>query len=245
ASESNNVIANLSYEWEPAYFYTSYLLGLRTCQRKTPLIIKLPKSNVNEIKSLLSNITDVNLRKITSRAKKVYIFYEGVGIDKISQITYSAKNDQDKSKTQSSAFSELSEAKVNASTEETKSRVSDLSISANSETEKGISEWNPSGNCEKREYKRKAEGPYQQDIEAVSGANKKLPPTISVSPIIALMIGIRCPLVRSWIGRCWEYIIGLRKVIVISHRSDDTITCGGGIIIIGLGGVTIVGLENG
>ncbi|CAG8723847.1 7870_t:CDS:1 [Cetraspora pellucida] len=44
----------------------------------------------NEIKSLLPNITDVNLRKITSRAKKVYILYEGIGIDKISQITYSA-----------------------------------------------------------------------------------------------------------------------------------------------------------
>ncbi|CAG8757252.1 24100_t:CDS:2, partial [Racocetra persica] len=44
----------------------------------------------NEIKSLLSDITDINLRKITSRAKKVYILYEGIGIDKISQITYSA-----------------------------------------------------------------------------------------------------------------------------------------------------------
>ena len=44
----------------------------------------------NEIKSLLPDITDVNLRKITSRAKKVYILYEGIGIDKISQITYSA-----------------------------------------------------------------------------------------------------------------------------------------------------------
>ncbi|CAG8577556.1 12758_t:CDS:2, partial [Acaulospora colombiana] len=44
----------------------------------------------NEIKSLLPDITDVNLRKITSRAKKVYILYEGIGIDKISQKTYSA-----------------------------------------------------------------------------------------------------------------------------------------------------------
>ena len=43
----------------------------------------------NEIKSLLSDITDVNLHKITSRAKKVYILYEGIGIDKVSQITYS------------------------------------------------------------------------------------------------------------------------------------------------------------
>ncbi|RHZ69857.1 hypothetical protein Glove_277g15 [Diversispora epigaea] len=44
----------------------------------------------NEIKSLLPDITDVNLRKITSRAKKVYILYEGIGIDKIGQVTYSA-----------------------------------------------------------------------------------------------------------------------------------------------------------
>ncbi|RHZ71211.1 hypothetical protein Glove_261g90 [Diversispora epigaea] len=44
----------------------------------------------NEIKSLLPDITDVNLCKITHRAKKVYILYEGIGIDKISQITYSA-----------------------------------------------------------------------------------------------------------------------------------------------------------
>ncbi|CAG8446556.1 10837_t:CDS:10 [Acaulospora colombiana] len=44
----------------------------------------------NEIKLLLPDITDVNLHKITSRAKKVYVLYEGIGIDKISQVTYSA-----------------------------------------------------------------------------------------------------------------------------------------------------------
>ncbi|CAG8750083.1 11165_t:CDS:2, partial [Gigaspora rosea] len=173
----------------------------------------------NEIKSLLPDVTDVNLRKITSRAKKVYIFYEGSSTDMISVTNCHAhvtepsqENDQDESKTRSSASSELPEAEVNASTEDTESRVSD---SANSETEEkrkhvikmvlerftnlsfkrsskytdhfnctetcpvcnkehkddneGISEWNPSGNCEKREYKRKAEGPYQQGIEAVSG----------------------------------------------------------------------------
>ena len=40
---------------------------------------------------------------------------------------------------------------------------------------------------------------------------------------------------RSWIGWCWGNIIGLEGVIVISYRS------GGGVIIIGLGGVTITG----
>ncbi|CAG8766199.1 13038_t:CDS:1, partial [Gigaspora rosea] len=49
--------------------------------------------------------------------------------------TESQENDQDESKTRSSASSELPEAEVNASTEETKSQVSDSSISANSETE--------------------------------------------------------------------------------------------------------------
>ncbi|GES89649.1 hypothetical protein GLOIN_2v1766209 [Rhizophagus clarus] len=44
----------------------------------------------SEIKSLLPDITDVNLRKITSRAKKVYILFEGIGIDKIQAVTYSA-----------------------------------------------------------------------------------------------------------------------------------------------------------
>jgi hypothetical protein len=32
----------------------------------------------------------VNLRKITSRAKKIYILFEGIGIDKIQAVTYSA-----------------------------------------------------------------------------------------------------------------------------------------------------------
>ncbi|RIA99098.1 hypothetical protein C1645_811834 [Glomus cerebriforme] len=46
----------------------------------------------SEIKSLLSDITNVNLRKITSRAKKVYVLFEGIGIDKI-QATYKSSTD--------------------------------------------------------------------------------------------------------------------------------------------------------
>ena len=44
----------------------------------------------NEIKSLLPDITDVNLRKRTFKAKKIHTLFEGIGIDKIRQITYSA-----------------------------------------------------------------------------------------------------------------------------------------------------------
>ncbi|CAG8668233.1 6751_t:CDS:1, partial [Diversispora eburnea] len=39
----------------------------------------------NEIKLLLPDITDVNLRKITFRAKKIYILVEGIGMDRIRQ----------------------------------------------------------------------------------------------------------------------------------------------------------------
>ncbi|RHZ77552.1 hypothetical protein Glove_176g8 [Diversispora epigaea] len=45
----------------------------------------------NEIKSLLPDITNVNLRKKTFRAKKVYTLFMGIGVDKIQVITYSAR----------------------------------------------------------------------------------------------------------------------------------------------------------
>lgn len=43
----------------------------------------------SKIKSLLPDITNVNLYKITSRAKKVYILFKKIGIDKIQTVTYS------------------------------------------------------------------------------------------------------------------------------------------------------------
>lgn len=43
-----------------------------------------------EIKLLLPDITDVNLRKRTFKAKKIHTLFEGIQIDKIRQITYSA-----------------------------------------------------------------------------------------------------------------------------------------------------------
>ncbi|CAG8806682.1 16070_t:CDS:2, partial [Cetraspora pellucida] len=66
-----------------------------------------------------------------------------------------------------------------------------------------------------------------------------LPPTISVSPTSTLTIGIRCPLARSWIGRCLGDIIVLGKVTIISHRGGGVITRGGGIISLG-GGIGVI-----
>jgi len=44
----------------------------------------------NEIKALLPDITDVNLRQKTFRAKKIYTLFMGIGIDRIQAVTYSA-----------------------------------------------------------------------------------------------------------------------------------------------------------
>ncbi|CAG8700570.1 19772_t:CDS:2, partial [Racocetra fulgida] len=44
----------------------------------------------NEIKTLLPDITDVNLRQKMFRAKKIYVLFMGIGIDKIQVVSYSA-----------------------------------------------------------------------------------------------------------------------------------------------------------
>jgi len=44
----------------------------------------------SEIKPLLSDITDVNLCKITFRAKKIHILFDGIGINKIQIISCNA-----------------------------------------------------------------------------------------------------------------------------------------------------------
>ena len=44
----------------------------------------------NEIKALLLEITDVNLRQKMSRAKKIYTLFTGIGIDKIQVVGCSA-----------------------------------------------------------------------------------------------------------------------------------------------------------
>jgi hypothetical protein len=44
----------------------------------------------SKIKPLLPDITDENLRKITFRAKKIYILFDGIGINRIQIISCSA-----------------------------------------------------------------------------------------------------------------------------------------------------------
>ncbi|CAH1768954.1 4928_t:CDS:1 [Entrophospora sp. SA101] len=44
----------------------------------------------NEIKLLLPDITDINLRQRTFKAKKIYTLFMGIGIDRIRQVTCSA-----------------------------------------------------------------------------------------------------------------------------------------------------------
>ncbi|CAG8763831.1 7065_t:CDS:1, partial [Cetraspora pellucida] len=53
--------------------------------------IKTARSLVyKEVKQLLPDITDANLRQKTLRARKIYNLFNGIGIKKIEQVTYSA-----------------------------------------------------------------------------------------------------------------------------------------------------------
>ncbi|CAG8608049.1 13938_t:CDS:1, partial [Cetraspora pellucida] len=53
--------------------------------------IKTAKNLVyKEVKQLLPDITDANLRQKTLRARKIYNLFNAVGIEKIEQVTYSA-----------------------------------------------------------------------------------------------------------------------------------------------------------
>ncbi|CAG8608734.1 3227_t:CDS:2, partial [Paraglomus brasilianum] len=68
------------------YYYKAYENRVRNIKTMDKIDDKSARTLVyNEIKSLLPDVTDVNLRKITFRAKRVYILFEGIGIDKISQ----------------------------------------------------------------------------------------------------------------------------------------------------------------
>ena len=73
------------------YYYKAYENRVRNIKTMDKIDDKSARTLVyNEIKSLLPDVTDVNLCKITFRAKRVYILFEGIGIDKISQVSYSA-----------------------------------------------------------------------------------------------------------------------------------------------------------
>ncbi|CAG8657761.1 19432_t:CDS:2, partial [Racocetra fulgida] len=72
-------------------YYKAYEDRVRNIRTMDKIDDKSARTLVyNEIKTLLPDVTDVNLRKITFRAKRVYILFEGIGIDKISQVSYSA-----------------------------------------------------------------------------------------------------------------------------------------------------------
>ena len=53
--------------------------------------LKSTKQQVyQEVKKLLPDISDVNLRQQLSRARKLYKLFNAVGVEKIKQVTYSA-----------------------------------------------------------------------------------------------------------------------------------------------------------
>jgi hypothetical protein len=72
-------------------YYKAYENRVRDVKSKNGVDDKLARTLVySEIKPLLPDITDVNLRKITFRAKKIYILFDGIGINRIQIISCSA-----------------------------------------------------------------------------------------------------------------------------------------------------------
>ncbi|CAG8684284.1 9119_t:CDS:2, partial [Cetraspora pellucida] len=82
--------------------------------------------------SAISSLKDIQIQNLINDFSKYSTDMISITNCHAHMTEPSQKNDQDGLKTRSSAFSELPEAKVNASIEETKSRVSDSSIFANS-----------------------------------------------------------------------------------------------------------------
>uniref|UniRef100_U9V0D0 Uncharacterized protein n=1 Tax=Rhizophagus irregularis (strain DAOM 181602 / DAOM 197198 / MUCL 43194) TaxID=747089 RepID=U9V0D0_RHIID len=72
-------------------YYKAYEDRVRDVKSKNGVDDKSARTLVySEIKPLLPDITDVNLRKITFRAKKIYILFDGIGINRIQIISCSA-----------------------------------------------------------------------------------------------------------------------------------------------------------
>ena len=72
-------------------YYKAYENRVRNVKSKNGIDNKLARTLVySEIKLLLPDITDVNLRKITFRTKKIYILFDEIGINRIQIISYSA-----------------------------------------------------------------------------------------------------------------------------------------------------------
>src|SRR6266516_4932723 len=71
-------------------YYKAYEDRVRDVKSKNGINDKSARTSVySEIKPLLPDITDVNLRKITFRAKKIYILFDGIGINRIQIISCS------------------------------------------------------------------------------------------------------------------------------------------------------------
>ena len=72
-------------------YYKAYEDWVRDVKSKNGVDDKSARILVySKIKPLLPDITDVNLRKITFRAKKIYILFDGIGINRIQIISCSA-----------------------------------------------------------------------------------------------------------------------------------------------------------
>ena len=72
-------------------YYKAYEDRVRDIKFKNGIDNKSARTLVySEIKPLLSDITDVNLCKITFRAKKIHILFDGIGINKIQIISCNA-----------------------------------------------------------------------------------------------------------------------------------------------------------
>ncbi|GES98287.1 hypothetical protein GLOIN_2v1869616 [Rhizophagus clarus] len=72
-------------------YYKAYEDRVRDVKSKNGVDDKSARTLVySEIKPLLPDITDVNLRKITFRAKKIYILFDGIGLNRIQIISCSA-----------------------------------------------------------------------------------------------------------------------------------------------------------
>ncbi|CAB5217466.1 unnamed protein product [Rhizophagus irregularis] len=72
-------------------YYKAYEDRVRDVKSKNGVDDKSARTLVySEIKPLLPDITDVNLRKITFRAKKIYILFDGIGKNRIQIISCSA-----------------------------------------------------------------------------------------------------------------------------------------------------------
>ena len=72
-------------------YYKAYEDRVRDVKSKNGVDDKSARTLMySEIKPLFSNITNVNLCKITFRAKKIYILFDRIGINRIQIISCSA-----------------------------------------------------------------------------------------------------------------------------------------------------------